>query len=35
MRRSSSRGSGGSFRGRAGKTHKLNVKQPLRGGWRL
>lgn len=35
MRRSSGRKTRGSFRGRANKTHKLNLQAPLRGGWRL
>jgi len=35
MRRSGGRGTRGSFKGRAGKTHRMNTAQPLRGGWRL
>lgn len=35
MHRGSGRGSGGRFRHRAAKTHRINVLTPLRGGWRL
>lgn len=37
MHRSSQRKgkSAGQFKGRAGKTHRMNLSSPLRGGWRL
>jgi len=35
-RRSQNKGkSSGSFKSRSGKTHKMNLSNPLRGGWRL